>query len=191
MFLLIRLQENQVSRSKDREQLHAIVKNMPSKLKHTYKSDWVHLSTLPSSQRRRALAILRWVIFALRPITVLEIMEVLVIVDHKDYDDLQIDNLPDGVDKYFVDEQIIRPCGSLLEIRASSVGNKRSSESSNIHLALFSVIEYLLSMIPDKSLLFSNCNFQNNQLARLCLRYLNYTKVWKVRPRMIRPSALS
>lgn len=127
----------------------------------------------------------------MRPITVLEVTETLFIVDNDDYDDLQINDLLDGVDKYFVDEQIIGPCGSLLEIRASCVGNKRSPGSSIIHVAHFSVIEYLLSIIPDKSLFFSNRNFQNNQPAKLCLRYLNYTNVWKVRPRMIRPSARS
>ena len=105
------------------------------------------------------MAILRWVIFALRLIRVLEITEALVILDNDEYDDLRIDYLPDGVDKYFVGEQIIGPCGSLLEIRASSVGNRRSPGSSTIHLAHFSVIEYLPPMIPDKSLLFSNRNF--------------------------------
>lgn len=54
----------------------------------------------------------------------------------------------------------------------------QSPGSNTIHLAHFSVKEYLLAMIPDKSVLFSNRNSQNGRLAKLCLRYLNYPKVW-------------
>ena len=49
--------------------------------------------------------------------------------------------------------------------------------SNTIHLAHFSVKEYLLAMIPDKRVLFSNRNSQNGPLAKFCLRYLNYPKV--------------
>ena len=178
MFLLIRLQENQLSRSKNKKQLQAIVSNMPRELEHAYIRDWEYISGLPSCDRLRALDILRWVTFAIRPLTVLEITEALIIKDNDNYDDLQSDDLPDDIDRDFVDEQIIGLCGSLLEVRSSNVEKIQSPGSSTIHLAHFSVKEYLLAMIPDKNTIFSSRNSQNGGLAKLCLRYLNYPKVW-------------
>ena len=178
MFLLIRLQENQLSRSKNKKQLQAIVNDMPSEQEHAYERDWEYISTLPNCDRLRALDILRWVTFALRPLTVFEITEALLIEDNADCDDLQSDDLPDNVDKDFVDEQIIGLCGSLFEIRSSSAENTQSPGSSTIHLAHFSVKQYLLAMIPDKSVFSSDRNSQNGYLAKLCLRYLNYPDVW-------------
>ena len=60
MFLLIRLQENQLSKSKNRKQLQAIVSNMPSELEHAYERDWEYISGLPKYKKLRALDILRW-----------------------------------------------------------------------------------------------------------------------------------
>ena len=151
---------------------------MPSELEHAYKRDWEYISTLRTRDRLRALEILRWVTLALRPVTVSEITEALLIEDNNNCDDLQIDELPDDVDKDFVDE--IGLCGSLLEIRASSVENAQLSGFSTLHLAHFSVKEYLLAMIPDKTVLFSDHISRNGYLAKLCLRYLNYEKVWIV-----------
>lgn len=151
---------------------------MPSELEHAYERDWEYISNLPNHDKFRALEILRWATFALRPVTVSEITEALLIEDNDNCDNLQTDELPDEVDKDFVDEQIIGLCGSLLEIRASSVEKKQSPGSSTIHLAHFSVKEYLLAMIPDKAVSFSDHNYQNSYLAKLCLRYLNYAKVW-------------
>lgn len=178
MFLLIKLQENQLSRSKNRKQLEAVVSNMPSELEHAYKRDWECILTLRTRDRLRALEILRWVTLALRPVTVFEITEALLIEDNDNCDDLQIDELPDDVDKDFVDEQIIGLCGSLLEIRASSVENAQLPGFSTLHLAHFSVKEYLLAMIPGKTVLFPDHISRNGYLAKLCLRYLNYAKVW-------------
>lgn len=178
MFLLIKLYENQLGRSKNRKQLEAVVSNMPSELEHAYERDWKYISELPSRDRFRALEILRWATFALRPLTVSEITEALLIEDNDNCDDLQIDELPDEVDKDFVDEPIIGLCGSLIEIQASIIEKKQSPGSSTIHLAHFSVKEYLLAMIPDKTMSFSDHNYQDCYLAKLCLRYLDYTKVW-------------
>lgn len=172
MFLLIRLQENKLSRSKTRKQLQAIVSNMPRELKHAYQRDWDYISGLFNDEKLRALDILRWVTFARRPLTVLEITEALVIDDSDNYQGLQSDELPDNVDRDFVDEQITGLRGSLLEIRSSNVNKIQSLESGTIHLAHFSVKEYLLAMIPDESTIFSGYNSPNGRLAKLCLRYL-------------------
>lgn len=104
----------------------------------------------------------------MRPLTVSEITEALLIEDNDNCDDLQIDELPDEVDKDFVDEQIIGLCGSLIEIQASTIEKKQSPGSSTIHLAHFSVKEYLLAMIPDKTMSFSDHNYQDCHLAKLC-----------------------
>ena len=100
-------------------------------------------------------------------------------MDDDDCDDLLVDQVPDAIiDEDFVNNEIIRLDGSFSEIQPIDVRGEQSSGFKTIHLAHFSVRQYLLSRIPDKSVLFSDNKFQSYHLAKLCLRYLNYAKTW-------------
>ena len=63
-----------------------------------------------------ALAILRWTVFAARPLTVLEMTEALA-VREDDSDNLQSEEIPDVVDDEYINDEILDLCGSLVEIR--------------------------------------------------------------------------
>lgn len=54
---------------------------------------------------------MRWTAFALRPLTVCEIAEAVLITDS---DDLPVDDLPDTVDGDYVDSEIVGLCGPLI-----------------------------------------------------------------------------
>jgi len=117
MFLWIKLQEQHLSGGKSQKQLRKIVDEMPQGLGHAYQRDWMEMSRLRNAERLRALAILRWAAFALRPLTLLELAEALVVVNDDTIRDLQLDDIPDAIDEEYVNEEIIALCGSLLEIR--------------------------------------------------------------------------
>ncbi|MCJ1462826.1 hypothetical protein MMC07_001429 [Pseudocyphellaria aurata] len=182
MFLWIKLQESDLRGGKNRKQLLQTIENMPSGLEHAYDRDWDNLLRRPRDDRSRALAILRWAVFALRPLTVLEMTEALVVTLDDSNDDLPVDDLPDAIDKEYVDSEILELCGSFLETRESS--SEESIGSRTIHLVHFSVKEFLLlarirnlDLLNIDGIAFSDQVSQNDHLASICVRYLNFEKV--------------
>jgi ankyrin repeat protein len=136
--------------------------------------------------RRRAFSILRWAAFALRPLTILEITEALLIVDDDDCEDLSVDELPDTIDEEYIKSGILDLCGSFLKSQITATDGELSSMM--IRLAHFSVKQYILCKMPvqdgllilNEQLRLSNEANQSNILAILCLRYLNYKSVWQL-----------
>lgn len=87
MLLWVRLQERSLRNSKNGKHLRKIVNDMLVGLTDAYNRDWERISKLPKRDMYRALAILRWTVFAARPLTVLEMTEALA-VREDDSDDL-------------------------------------------------------------------------------------------------------
>ncbi|KAH7123389.1 hypothetical protein B0J13DRAFT_531505 [Dactylonectria estremocensis] len=106
-----------------------------------------------------------------------------VLIDD-DCDDLPIDELPDAIDEDYIDSEIMDLCGSLLEVR--STPSEPSAGLRTVHLTHFSVKQYLLCNIPaqgkrllaNESLRASNEAIESTVLAKLCLRYINFPRVW-------------
>jgi hypothetical protein len=150
-----------------------------------YDRNWVRISNLPEDDRNRAFAILRWTVFALRPLTVAELTEALLISDHNDCVDLVVEDPPDPDDEDVINTEILSLCESLLECRGAGTGQHLSSMTVQpIH---FSVKQYILRNIPvqgfiitDEQLRASNEIVQNNVLASLCLWYFNFETAWRV-----------
>jgi hypothetical protein len=171
-------------RSGKNKQLEETIDQAPTVLDHIYDRIWMKISYLPDKDNRSALSILRWAAFALRPLTILEITEALLIVDDN-LEDLLVDELPDAIDEDYVSSEILGLCGSLLEIQKAPP--KQDLGSMTIHLAHFSVKQYILCNMPaqggllisNKRLCTSSETFQSNILAKLCLRYLNFGNVWQ------------
>jgi hypothetical protein len=93
----------------------------------------------------RAFSILRWATFALRPLTVLEITEALI-VTFSDNDNLfQLDEMPDTIDNEYIKSEIIDICGALVEVRAEGI--RGGAAYKTVHLIHPSVREYLLSAL--------------------------------------------
>lgn len=185
MFLWIKLQQDQLRGGKNAKQLQDIVKNMPSGLEKTYERNWTFIQKLPLQEKNRALAILRWATFALRPLTVSEITEALM-VELKPVDGgitLQLERLPDNVDDEYINSEIIDICGALVEVRTERSGDRAGSKT--IHLIHASVREFLLSglsHIPaNKSEQTPALAQQHEHLAKICIGYLNCDDVWQQR----------
>ncbi|KAJ4146963.1 hypothetical protein LMH87_001516 [Akanthomyces muscarius] len=181
-FLWIKLQGHTLRSSKNKKQLEASIDRSPTALTHLYERDWQKLLGLPPEESTRAIHLLRWAAFALRPLTVAEITEALLIND--DCVDFPVDEMPDSIDQDYVDGEIRRLCGSLVEIRSAPLDPIVGSQT--VHLAHFSVKEFFVSrvtagenvVVANERLRNSNEATQNSVLALMCLRYVNFRTVW-------------
>jgi hypothetical protein len=117
---------------------------MPLGLTKTYERNWKIIQRYSPEEQNCALAILRWTTFALRPLTVSEITEALVVEPNNDAS-LCFDELPDTIDDEYIDGEIIDICGSLVETRTEKPGDGAGSRT--IHLIYPSVREFLLSVL--------------------------------------------
>jgi ankyrin repeat protein len=188
MFLWLRQQAPRLRSGRNRKQLEAVVQQVPPGLHRLYDANWAELRRLEPSDMVRALAILRWATFALRPLTVLEITHALVIGDDDADDggsgDFGADELPDDIDVDYVNDQLVDICCSLIEVRSEGRADD-SVVTSTLHLAHFSVRQYLTAASPPSELegiggvAFSDEAAQQAYLARLCLRYLSNGSVWE------------
>ena len=186
MFLWVKLQGKNLERrgkGKNNKQLGRMIQETPRGLDHLYERNWDEIDRLEEPDRTRALSILRWAALATRPLTVREITESLLVADDDNYDDLLVDELPDALDEAYVDGQIIGICASLVEKHESAT--MQSLDTMTIHLTHFSVKEYVLWKMSSSSprdmvgMLRSSEAIQHNQLAKICLRYLNFKNVWQ------------
>ncbi|KAL7929902.1 ankyrin repeat-containing domain protein [Trichoderma chlorosporum] len=181
-FLWLKLQEDSLRSWKNQKQLQDAIDQTPSGLDSLYHRNWVRLSSLPKDEKDRAFSLLRWVTFAIRPLTIAEIAEaVLINIEHEE---LATDELPDLIDDDYVNSEILGIGGSLLNIRRSSTG--LDPRVDTIRLTHFSVKQYFLShdsktgdtLQANEKLRSSNERIENITLAQLCLRYIHYEEVW-------------
>ncbi|KAF6805834.1 ankyrin repeat domain-containing protein 52 [Colletotrichum plurivorum] len=181
-FQWLRMQENFLRKGRNKKQLEKDIDETPPGLDHLYDRSWERIESLREAERARAFSLLRWAAFSLRPLTVYEITEAVLIND--DCDDLPIDDMPDAIDDDYIESEILGFCGSLIEVRGTTM--ESSPGLKMIHLAHFSVKQYLLCKIPsqqagllvNESLRRSNEATENVILAKLCLRYISFQQVW-------------
>ncbi|KAI0423772.1 hypothetical protein F5Y09DRAFT_354613 [Xylaria sp. FL1042] len=186
MFLAIKLLEDDLRGGKNLKQLQRAIDQAPNKLDHIYDRNWERMQRLENASKSRAFSILKWATFAVRPLTVLEITECLLIPDGE-CDKIDYEELPESIDDVYVKTEILDLCCSLIETRATS---NSSLGESTIHLAHFSVRQYILCHMPaytadpivNEQLRASNESVQNNILAMACLRYLNSDQTWEEQP---------
>jgi hypothetical protein len=119
----------------------------------------------------------------LRPLTILEISDALLVVDEDSCDDLLVSDLPDDIDDEYVNTEIVELYASLVEIQGAA--SKLNLGSMTVHLAYFSVKQYILynmyapRLSDMNQLIHSNKVNEYNILAKVCLRYLNFRKIWQ------------
>src|SRR5947209_2337372 len=122
-----------------------------------------------------AIRILRWIVFAFRPLTIQELTEALLITDDEDGNTYPSDGLPDAYDEYYVNDKIRKLCGPLVSFQKGEP--EKPLQSQTVHFVHSSIQEYLTKHVkPSQSDLrpfcFSNTVDEHDRLARLCLRYL-------------------
>jgi hypothetical protein len=179
-FLWLKMQEESLRRGMNKKQLQSAIENTPTGLDHLYDRNWTRITWLREWEKHRAFALLRWTAFALRPLTVCEITEAVLIIE---FEDLPLDDFPDVVDDDYVDSEIIGLCGPLLEVRNDpadpSVGRR------TVHLPHFTVRQFLLRQLPTPDSIQQNDRLQisyekvqNTVLAKACLQYVSLRQVW-------------
>ncbi|VUC25834.1 unnamed protein product [Clonostachys rosea] len=117
-FLWLKLQSKKLKSWKNKKQLERSINESPIELSELYERDWQIIQEFEQSDRERAVSLLRWAAFALRPLTVGEITEAVIIEDG--CKDFPLDELPDIINEEYVEDSISRLCGSLVEIRENT-----------------------------------------------------------------------
>ncbi|CEJ87161.1 hypothetical protein VHEMI04323 [[Torrubiella] hemipterigena] len=169
-------------RSFNEQQLEQKIGKTPKELSSIYESTYAVISRSDDYDRSRAIAILRWVAFAIRPLSVNEITAALLV--EEETKDFPVEDLPDEIDEYYVDDLIIAICGGLIELRKNPTSSELGLQT--LHLPHFSVKEFLLpkltmeatSVALSASPLFSAEYEANTKLAISCLQYINFDNVW-------------
>jgi ankyrin repeat protein len=177
MFLWIRLLRGRISPGKNAKQLRETVSETPVGLEQTYERDLENILNLRGGEKDRAVAILRWTLFAQRPLTVREMTEALIVDVDDDCSTYPSDDLPDAWDEPYINDQIRRLCGSLIELRGRE--EKGLAETRTVHFVHFSVREYLSSATSINfpmlgRICLSDTASEHNLLAQVCLHYLCY-----------------
>lgn len=190
MFLWVHLLRDELMPGKNPKQLRAAVSEMPLGIEQTYAREIERLNGLRGHRRDSAIAILRWMIFSVRPLQVRELTEALVLDANAQSDAYPVDELPDSwsegfVDEDFVNDMIRRPCGALVELRSAAEGEPLSKHT--LHFVHFSVKEYLVkpaepgdTSTTSQLVLFPDLVSEHSKLAELCLRYLCYDVFGKI-----------
>lgn len=180
MFLGIRMVKDDLRRGKSERQLQKSIQRLPAELSKLYDSKWRLIMGLEEPDRSRALSILRWATYAMRPLTVVEMTEALLVADDE-CEGLSEDERPDAIDEHYVKSEIVELCQSLVELR----GTDSELSSRTIHLTHFSVKEYILchqhfppGQFIDQKLHDTSQAYQHNLLAATSLRYLQIDSVW-------------
>ncbi|KAL8670597.1 MAG: hypothetical protein Q9168_004871 [Polycauliona sp. 1 TL-2023] len=183
MFLWIKLQQSQLRGSQNRKTVQSIVQGMPHGLDQTYERNWKAIQELSEQDRNRTVDILRWLTFAIRPLTVEELVEALVIGIDEDGEVFCEDDLPSVIDTEYINDEIKGLCRSFIDIQD---GPENTPGSNTVHLAHASVREYLITILPlplNIGPLLSHGTTVTAHHALLslhCLRYLNHLGVWHI-----------
>ncbi|KAL2811883.1 hypothetical protein BJX63DRAFT_422112 [Aspergillus granulosus] len=138
-FMWVKMLEDSLRGGKNQKQLEQAINSTPNGLHHIYERNWMKIERLSEEDRERAISLLRWTTFALRPLTVSEMVEALLI--SQNCDEFREDELPDAIDMDYIETEIFYYCGSLLEVRSSHA--ECPAGMRTVHLAHFSVKEFL------------------------------------------------
>ena len=180
MFLWVFNLQRQLKPSFNPQKLRIFVSNTPPGLNQAYGRVLQNIVELDDEDRERAVAILRWVMFASRPLTVQELTEALLVTtDEGDTSgSFTLAMLPDEYDECYRDEEILRLCAPFVRLQGEEANQPIKNQT--IHFGHFSVKEYLSSEdVDDKfpklgETYFTNETGAHKLLAQVCLRYLYY-----------------
>ncbi|KAF3762954.1 hypothetical protein M406DRAFT_333297 [Cryphonectria parasitica EP155] len=181
MFLWIKLLGQKISPAQNAKQLSKTVTEMPSGISEAYSRELNKIIRLPADEKEKAVMVLRWTLFAVRPLQVKQLVEALVVSDD-DLDKYPENDLPDSWNEGFVDEDYVKDmilsrCGSLLQLQSSSAETPIADHT--VHFVHFSVKEYLSNLSNgtihnqrDVDLGLMDPAAEERRLAGICLRYL-------------------
>lgn len=192
MFLWVRLVRDALKSCQTTEDIEETLENLPKGLDAAYKRVLERLDSLPATQKKRAIQILRWSLFARRPLTVDQLVGVL--------------GIREG-DKCLKSKQLIRDphkhilelCSPFIEIRqiphepygiGFNLFHRPVKDPDDfVCVVHFTVKEFLLSSevmakLPPELSLYSFSDHSENHLwlATMGLTYLLFTEFEKLTP---------
>ncbi|KAM0349557.1 hypothetical protein ACHAP4_010335 [Fusarium culmorum] len=178
-FLWLRLQEESLRNGMNMKKLRSVVESTPLGLEALYEREWSRIVKSPDYDR--IISLLRWAAFVFTPLNVTEITEAVLIGD---FDDFPLDDLPDEIDDDYVETEIVGLCAPLIQMihRCEDKGTGSSAARRTVHLAHFSVKEFLLTQLPAPGAIQANTSlvsqYQHTLLATACLQYINFENTW-------------
>lgn len=194
MFLWIALLDKNLSSGATKREVEVLLSETPSAIDEAYQRELSRILYPKVDHRRaeRVVMILKWVLFAARPLTVREMAEALAVSSNNSQSDYPHEDLPDpfteeDLDEDYIDNYILKPCGSLIELRREHADALLASQT--IHFVHFSVKEFLLRNLLDintlldqinrgnqsgRKLCFEEEKIEHHQIAGLCLQYMCY-----------------
>jgi hypothetical protein len=186
MFLWVRLENDRLRPSMSMKQLENVLGQMPSGihlLDHSFERSLNSIAHMQEEDdRNRAAGILRWVIYATRPLTTKELLK--GVATDINCELLDVEQASGAIDELLIDDWILRVCASLIEIRTTE---GKPPEDWTIHLTHFSVKEYLTKRKFATDHFFYNLSderYNQDRLAQTCVSYLtsDCTLLHPVRP---------
>ncbi|VUC26434.1 unnamed protein product [Clonostachys rosea] len=191
-FLWVRLQAAKLRKISNKFQLQRDISNTPAGLEQLYEREWESISTNPDVDTARALSLLKWAAFSIRPLSVSEIA-VAVLIRHG-CPGVPLEELSDSDDGPYIIEDIKAHSGSLLEITAANkstegTGKTENTDSMVVQLTHFSVKEFIFSTLlaSDVSLKTNSAisasyeQRQHSALAEACLQYIFHLPLWEMK----------
>ena len=144
MFLWIYNLQRQLKPSSNPQELRTVVSNTPGGLDQAYERSLQNIFELDDEDKERAIAILRWVMYASRPLTVQELTEdLLVSIDEESVSEFfPATMLPYEYDDCYRDDEILGPCAPFVHLRGEEVN--RPIKDQTLHFVRFSVKEYFV-----------------------------------------------
>ncbi|CAG9956645.1 unnamed protein product [Clonostachys rosea f. rosea IK726] len=179
-FIWLMMQQGSLRKGSNFMALKRAIDETPTGLDQLYKRNWDSILAYGERDREQAFAILRWAAFSSRPLTIGEIAEAILL--DETLDDFPIDELPDSIDDDYINTEIAGLCGPLVEVRSKPADQQ--PQLRTIHIAHFSIREYLISKLPignlrsNESLQVSNERVHQSFLSRLCLKYITCRSTW-------------
>lgn len=182
-FLWVKLQAEGLRRGMNKKQLDKAIASTPTAIYDIYQRNWDRIQTLPTADKKRAISLLSWTAFAIRPLTVSEITEA-VLLDLKQDNDLPFDvaELPDVIDQDYIESEITALC-PFIEVHLEGTDPSSATlGSATVHLAHYTVKEFMLSQmvttVNDVPHVLSEI-IEHSTLAKLCLYYIKFPAVWE------------
>ena len=102
MFLWVRLLHERLSPAKNAYQLRKMVSETPTGLEQAYERDLKAILNFPEEDKYRAVMILRWTLYAARPMTVHELTEALLIGLEDEDSVYPANHMPDAYDDFYI-----------------------------------------------------------------------------------------
>ena len=170
MMLWAYLTSQELHPGRTKSQLLEDILETPKGLNHAYMRDLRRIEKLGQKMRERATEILRWTLFALQPLSVIQITDALLV----DTENMALDvkNRPTPINYKYIESQLLGLVGSLVRYRPRA-GYGVPGEGF-IELSHFSVKEFLLGKTNTSEIQFRRRDC-HGQLAMVCFTYL----VWE------------